>query len=175
MAKNYDELNAQLKILTGEYNDLSAKLKFRVKDLKEQFHLSPEQEEELDFGIIIPFDRSLKKYADIINSDSTLNELADKISGIILSGCTEILSFMFQRGYDVPGYNLPTFIEFPEENIHEIINLMKGLGGYENIRCIGDIITLEIPARVVVENDRHLIYCIDFWLATIMEMLDEDD
>lgn len=170
MVKNYKELNAQLKILTGEYNDLSAKLKSRVKELKDQFHLSPEQGEELDFGIIIPFDRTLQKYADIINSDSTLNELADKISEIILSGCTGIITMIYQKGHKIPGYNLLTFIEYPEDNINEIINFMQGLGGYEHIHCIGEKITLEIPARVVVENDKQLLFYIDFWLANIKEL-----
>ena len=130
----------------------------------------PGQSEELDFGIIIPADRTLQKYADIINSDSTLNEVAEKISGTILSGCTELLSCIYQRGYNVSGYNLPAFIEFPEENISEIINFMKGLGGYEHIHSVGEKITLEIPARVVIENDRHLLFCIDFWLANIKEL-----
>jgi hypothetical protein len=170
----YQELHTRLEGLTCMYNDFQNKLKTRVTELIDQFHLSPEQREELDFGIIIPYDRTLQKYADKINSDSTLNELADKISGTILSGCTEIISHLYSKGYKVPGYNLPDFIEFPEENIYEIINLMRGLGGYEHIHCIGDKIALEIPARIVVENDKHFLFYIDSWLATIKEIGFED-
>lgn len=164
-----DSLIKRLKKQSRSYKTIKGKFSSRLTDLKSQFKLSPEQLREVDFGIIIPADRSLQKYTDMVNSDESLNALSDQLFEVILKGCTEIFMEIIEKKQYIPGYDLDEFIKNPVDNTQEIVNLMQGFGGYEHIHCIREKITLEIPARRYISKHKPLHRAVKFWLKTVKE------
>jgi len=159
----------ELKTYAVSYKKKKAEFRLRNGIVKSQFNLKADQQREVEFGTIIPADRSLQKYVDILNSDPELNDLKDQISDIILKGCTAIFKEMIANGTYLPGYDLEEFVRNPHENTQEIVNLMQGFGGYKHIHSIGEKIALEIPAKRYLRKDRNLMRCIRFWLKTVKE------
>lgn len=159
----------QLNKYAESYKRKKKSFRKRLKTLKDQFNLKPEQEREVDFGIIIPADRSLRKYTDILNADKELNKLSDQINDIILKGCVVIFKDIISSGKYIPGYELEEFIKDPDENTDEIINLMQGFGGAKHIHTVKGKITLEIPARRYINKNKDLMKIINFWLKTVKE------
>lgn len=164
-----DDLLDRLVSLTGSYIRNKKEFKSREAILKGQFSLEPEQEREVEFGIIIPADRSLQKYLDILNSDPKLNTLSKKILDIILKGCVEIFKELNLKKINIPGYDLDAFIHDPEDYADEILNLMQGFGGCKHIHTIKGKLALEIPAKRFIKKEKYLRHCIKFWLKTVSE------
>ena len=164
-----ETLLGKLKAYSEPYRSRKEEFRLRNNYLKGQFKLKPGQHKDVDFGIMIPADRSLQKYCDILNSDMVLNDLQAKIKAIILDGCVRIFEELKAHEIYIPGYDLDEFIKDPEENDQEILNLMQGFGGYKHIITIRDKITLEIPAKKFLTKDRHLKHAIKYWLKTVKE------
>jgi len=159
----------RLKALSKPYKEKKRLFESRCVMLKNQFGLNSEQKREVDFGIIIPADRSLQKYCDMLNDDPELNNLQDQINKVILEGCVDIFKDLRSRNKSFPGYDLEAFIENPKDNIQEILEFMQGLGGYHHIHSVGEKIALEIPAKKFLPNDRQLKRAIKYWLKIVKE------
>lgn len=159
----------RLKAITKPYKEKKRLFESRCGMLKQQFGLNSEQEREVDFGIIIPADRSLQKYCDILNADPELNEIQNQIRNVILEGCVDIFKDLRFREKLFPGYDIDAFIRSPEDNTQEIKELMQGLGGYKHIHSIGEKIALEIPAKEFLPKDRQLKRAINYWLKSVKE------
>lgn len=166
---NKDTLIKRLKKQSRSYKTIKGEFSSRLTDLKSQFKLSPEKLREVDFGIIIPADRSLRRYTDIVNSDEALNALSDQLFEVILKGCIDIFMAIKEKKQYIPGYDLDEFIKNPRDNTDEILNLMQGFGGYKHIHCIGEKIALEIPTRRYISKHKSLLRAIKFWLKTVDE------
>jgi hypothetical protein len=164
-----DQIFKQLSAIISQYKKKKLAIRNQTDLCMSKFNLSKSQRNEVEFGIIIPADRSLQKYADIINRDRKLNRLSDETEQLILNGSLMIIQYAYDIHIGIPGYDLQAFLIDPEENFGEIINLMQGLGGYEHIHCIGEKIVLEIPARRYVQENKKILEYIDRWLSEIEE------
>jgi len=167
--QNNESILTRLEAYAKSYSLLKKRFNARSIEIKDMFNLPAEKENDIEFGLIIPADRSLQKYADIINKDSELNILADRISDVILGGCSEIFKAIVLKGYEIPGYDLQSFIEAPHGSEDEINCLIQGFGGYEHIHSIDGKIVLEVPARRYIERDQSIIEATDLWLNTVEE------
>jgi hypothetical protein len=176
MERQYcNTLISLLKIHAESYYNEKARLSNRTAAIKSQFNFPPEQGRQLEFGTIIPADRSLQYYADIINSDSELIEISEKINDIIMEGCSEIFKELVSKRQIIPGYDLESFIDNPNDNVDEILNLMQSFGGYKHIHTFNDFnsygkIALEVPALEYIQNDLEVTTAINYWIDTVIEL-----
>ena len=157
----------QLKELAKLYELKRIEFSLRQDQLINQFNLKKSERRQVCYGMLAPSDRSLKKYTDILNSDSQLNKLHDEIKNILLAGNILIIKIIKDKDITISGYDINSFIESPDENFQEIDNLMKSLNGYNHIHMIGEKIALEIPARYYLKNHYKIRKLVDFWIREL--------
>lgn len=167
------KIKNKLKELAKQYKLKQIEFNSRQKQLINQFNLKRSERKEVSYSIIFPINHSLKKYTDILNSNSKLNKLNDLITDLFFTGNILIIRLIKENDTTISGYDLDLFIKNPSEIFQEINNLMKGLCGYKHIHTIGDKITLEILARDYLKKHYKLIRLIDYWFKKLDISVDE--
>lgn len=79
-------IKKHLKALSKQYKEKKLEFEVRHEQLIKQFKLKKGERKQVFYGMLIPVNRSLKKFIDILNSDLQLNILNDEIKDILLTG-----------------------------------------------------------------------------------------
>ncbi|NLD49201.1 MAG: hypothetical protein GX660_18730 [Clostridiaceae bacterium] len=156
-----------LKEFAASYKLKKAEFDYRHQTLIKQFNLSKNEKKQVSYGILVPANRSLIKYTDILNSDLELNRLHNEFKDIFLAGNMLLIKIIEEKNIKISGYNLKAFVENPKDNFQEIENLIYGLHGYKHIHTIQDKVTLEIPARHYIKKHPNLIKLVDYWFKKL--------
>ena len=96
----------QLKKLSGEYRSKKGEFNTRQEDLICSFKLNKTESKELCFGLLVPANRSLKSYVDILNSDPELNRTSEVFRNIYSAGSSHIIKAIQKEDITIPGYDL---------------------------------------------------------------------
>lgn len=127
------------------------------------FNLKPQLKKQLEFGIVLPFNFSLKKYTDELNCNEALLSIRNEQNEALAVVYNFIISFLDLYGIIIPGYQIEILFEHTDENFHECEKLVNGLIGVDLLKYENGKIKNNGSLRNYITNYPVLISILNYW------------
>ncbi|MFB6318405.1 hypothetical protein [Saccharicrinis sp. FJH54] len=133
------------------------------KRIIRSFNLNEEQKTQVQFGIIVPADKSLQNFNNKLNSHKELIHISEKLQRSKFTAYQFFLTEFHRCGVHIPDIDIEKLQETPEESVNELEIFFSRFVGQYYYRINDKRIIKELPLRKFLERYPDVRILIDIW------------